>query len=553
MGNFQPTPTTGNPTLDESINKASTNFRIDNIQYKYYVYLLNGDGKFLGLTSDSIELLNIKDNILEMAASGTCVIRNDNDAIERSNFNDQLNQKENYFQRQPKNNSGTVIDEFFFRNDCRDYLVVYIRPELKDLVDGEDTDKIKPVSTLFYTFSIIENEDVVGQGDDDARFKKLTLIDNDLEILREKNLFFSSSKIVTAATGKDLAHLDDDERGTFTGLILKELIIQGLDAGGSAEKTEQNGSVIDEDLFSLGTSTLFYSSPGEYNVLTDIDYVLKRHTSAAPPHDPCLLRKDRYSQKYTLISYKDYFRNAIFQSKNGSSGGLLHLETIYLADESLSIGAESPEIKQRTPLAPFNNLSFNEFSQVNTYNFFNMSGLDTQSKLITTAVHSYQLSDKQFQIDLYNNNISTSMTTYYDYFVRGDKEYPLFVGGNSIYSNTFLNQFRKNNLNYKNIFSINDTEPDQRLGLGRNDILKNAIFLNNAIELDLKGLTFRSSGKFFSFARKNGAIESKYDDKVFGTYLAVQVDHNFSKNTYNNKVIGIKTYLFDNPILKEVK
>ena len=102
MGNFQPTPTTGNPTLDESINKASTNFRIDNIQYKYYVYLLNGDGKFLGLTSDSIELLNIKDNILEMAASGTCVIRNDNDAIERSNFNDQLNQKENYFSKTTK-------------------------------------------------------------------------------------------------------------------------------------------------------------------------------------------------------------------------------------------------------------------------------------------------------------------------------------------------------------------------------------------------------------------------------------------------------------------
>ena len=39
---------------------------------------------------------------------------------------DTVNQKENYFQRQPKNNAGTVIDEFFFRNDCRDYLIVYI-------------------------------------------------------------------------------------------------------------------------------------------------------------------------------------------------------------------------------------------------------------------------------------------------------------------------------------------------------------------------------------------------------------------------------------------
>jgi len=549
MGNFQPIPTTGNPTLDESINQASTNFRIDNIEYKYYVYLLNGDGQYLGLTSDSIELLNIKDNILEMAASGTCVIRNDNDSIERSNFNSQMNQSENYFQRQPKQGSETIIDEYFFRNDCRDYLVVYIRPILNDLLNEEDLDKVKPSSTLFYTFSILENEDVAADGSDDSRFKKLTLIDNDLEILREKNLFFSSSKILK---DENLTQKDDNERAVLTGLILKDLIIQGLDTGSSGENTEQNGSVIDEDLFSIGTSPLFYSSPGEYNVLNDIDYVLQRHTSAAPPHDPCLLRKDRYSQKYTLISYKDYFKNAIFQSKNGSAGGLLHTETIYLSDESLSIDSENVKVKQRSPLTPFNNLSFNEFSMVNSYNFFNMSGLDTQTKLVTTAVHSYQLSDKQFQIDLTNNNISTIMKTYYEYFVKGQKEYPLFVSGNTIYSNTFVNQFRKNNLNYKNIFSINDTEPDQRLGLGRNDVLKNAIFLNNAIELDLKGLTFRSSGKFFSFDRKNGAIESKYDDKVFGTYFTVQVDHTFSKNNYNNKVIGIKTYLFDNPMLKEV-
>jgi hypothetical protein len=549
MGNFQPIPTTGNPTLDESINQASTNFRIDNIEYKYYVYLLNGDGQYLGLTSDSIELLNIKDNILEMAASGTCVIRNDNDSIERSNFNSQMNQSENYFQRQPKQGSETIIDEYFFRNDCRDFLVVYIRPILNDLLNEEDLDKVKPSSTLFYTFSILENEDVAADGGDDVRFKKLTLIDNDLEILREKNLFFSSSKIIK---DQNLTQKDDNERSVLTGLILKDLIIQGLDTGSSGENTEQNGSVIDEDLFSIGTSPLFYSSPGEYNVLNDIDYVLQRHTSAAPPHDPCLLRKDRYSQKYTLISYKDYFKNAIFQSKNGSAGGLLHTETIYLSDESLSIDSENVKVKQRSPLTPFNNLSFNEFSMVNSYNFFNMSGLDTQTKLVTTAVHSYQLSDKQFQIDLTNNNISTTMKTYYEYFVKGQKEYPLFVSGNTIYSNTFVNQFRKNNLNYKNIFSINDSEPDQRLGLGRNNVLKNAIFLNNAIELDLKGLTFRSSGKFFSFDRKNGAIESKYDDKVFGTYFAVQVDHTFSKNNYNNKVIGIKTYLFDNPMLKEV-
>jgi len=550
MANFQNTPTTGLPLIDETLNQASLNFRFDDVQYKYYVYLYNGNGQVLGLTNEAIELLNIRDNIHELAATGTCIIRNDDDAIERSNYNLQNDQQENYFARQPKNGSGTYIDEFFFRNDCRDFLLVYIQPELKDLVNGEEIDKIKPLSTLVYSFAIIENEDTVSQNDDNIKFKKLTLVDTDLEILREKNLFFSSAKIVSSNEGTDIAHSDDDSRGAYTGDILKNIIIQGLDVGGSGERTEQNGSVIDYDLFDLGTSTLFYSSPGEFNVLDDINYVSKRHTSSAPPHDPCLLRKDRYSQKYTLISYKDYFQNAIFQNELGSSGGALHNETIFLGSESIT---SDTNVKKRAPNMPFNNLTFGEYSMVNNYDFFNMSGIDTQTKLITTAVHSYQTNDKQFQIDLSNNNISSTMDMYYNFFVKGDNEYPLFVSGKEIFTNTFLNQFRKNNLNYKNIFSINDTEPDQRLGLGRNEILKNMIFLNNAIELKLKGLTFRSSGKFFSFERKAGVNESKYDDKVFGTYFAVQVDHNFSKGTYTNNMIGVKTYLFDNPFVKEVK
>jgi hypothetical protein len=190
---------------------------------------------------------------------------------------------------------------------------------------------------------------------------------------------------------------------------------------------------------------------------------------------------------------------------------------------------------------------------VDDFSFSNMRGIDTQNKLITTAVHSYQTSDKQFQIDLTNNNIQKTIDLYYSYFVKGDKDFPLFVSGNEISSNSYLNQFRKNNINYKNTFSINDKEPDQRLGPGRNEILKNMIFLNNAIELELKGLTFRSAGKFFSFDRKQGVQNSKYDDKVMGTYFAVQVNHIFSKDGYSNNIVGIKTYMFDNPKLKEVK
>ena len=539
---------TGDILIDETISNSSQNFRLDNVDYKFYVFLVNGDGQIFGIANDSIELLQITDNILEIAASATLIIRNDDNVIERSNYNIQLDQQENYFSRQPKIGERTVLDEFFFRNDCRDYVVVYIEPEIANIVEGTDSELIKPISTLFYTFTILDNDDFSAPDNENIKFKKLNLIDTDIQLLNEKNLSFSSAKY---ANGENLDQADDGEREIFTGELIKNLIIEGLDQGGSGESTEQNGTVIDDSLFSRGVTKLFYSSPGGRNVLGDLDYILNRHTSSNTPFEPCLLRKDRYSQLYTLISYKDYFRNAIFQNLDGSAGGAIHFETIYVGGESIT--KYNTSLKKRTPNTPFNNLTFNEFSMVDDYSFSNMRGIDTQNKLITTAVHSYQTSDKQFQIDLTNNNIQKTIDLYYSYFVKGDKDFPLFVSGNEISSNSYLNQFRKNNINYQNTFSINDKEPDQRLGPGRNEILKNMIFLNNAIELELKGLTFRSAGKFFSFDRKQGVQNSKYDDKVMGTYFAVQVNHIFSKDGYSNNIVGIKTYMFDNPKLKEVK
>jgi len=546
MSNFNQTPQLVDPLASESLNQLSYNYRIDNIDFKYYVYLVNGNGDYLGLTTDAIELLDIEDNILEIAPSATCVLRNDNDSIERSNYNIQIGQGENYFARQPKNQESTAIDQFFFRNDCRDFLYVFIQPNLNELLEGQNIDKLTPLSTLFYTFSVLENEDIISENGNN-KFKKLSLVDADLEILREKNTNFSSS---TLKNEINLTQEGNSKRSSYTGEILKDLLIKGLDIGGSGQKTEQNGSVINNDLFELGSTNLFYSSPGEYSILDDINYVLKRHTSASYPNDPCLLRKDRYSGQYTLISYKDYFKNAIFQSKSGmSSGGFSHLETILLGEEGNT--SPSNEIKKRTPFLPFNNITIGDYSMVDKFEFQNMNGIDSQSKIVSTAVHSYQIKEKQFQIDSSNNNVVRSLTDFYSYFIKGTEDEDLFLS-DKISTNIFVNQLRKNNLNFKNVFSINDTEPDQRLGLGRNEILKNALFLNNAISLKLKGLTFRSAGKFFSFDRKAGGKDSIFDDKVFGTYFLAKINHVFTKGSYSNNLVGIKTYMYNMPKVKEV-
>ena len=114
--NFKYRPNTGFPDIDDSIFTSSATQRIDNINFKYFVYLVNADGVFCGLTPDAINLLQISDNVLEYSQYGTLIFRNDNDAIERTNLTTQLTKKENYFARQPKN-VDNIISEFFFRND----------------------------------------------------------------------------------------------------------------------------------------------------------------------------------------------------------------------------------------------------------------------------------------------------------------------------------------------------------------------------------------------------------------------------------------------------
>ena len=545
--NFKYGPSTGFPDIDEDIFSSSIRNKIDNVNFKYFVYLVNADGNYVGLTTDSVKLLQISDNILEYSSNATLIFKNDNDAIERSNLTKNLTKKENYFARQPKNVED-LISEFFFRNDCRDYVIVYIEPEYTDLATNETNEDLIPFITLRHVFSVIDNEDIISQDDETTKFKKLSLVDVTLELFREKNIDFSTANLVPDL--ENITHVDDSDRAVPTGDALKSLIKMGVSEGSQGETSHT-----DTDLFSSlwdnGTTGIFYTSPGEYNVLDDIDYILERHTSANEPFDRCLLRKNRFFGTWSLISLKDYFSKAISQTDASSSGGQFHIETIYLGAPGDNINDTKNSLFSRTPTIPVHNETIGEYSMVDDFKFYNMNGIDNQRDLITTAVHSYELNQKQFQIDLANNNITKSISTYYDAYVSGPSSntYPLFLANNKtqINSNIFINDLRTNNINFKNVFSINDKEPDQRLGMGRNAILTNAIFKNNALELDLQGLTFRAAGKFFSFNRTKNVPQGKFDDKVFGTYFLVDVQHIFSGGTYRNRVIGVKTYLYADP------
>lgn len=530
--------------INESVNRGLSYHRINNMKYLYYVFLVNANGNYVQLTPEGVKFLEIDDSILEYSLSGTIIIQNDNEMIERSSYLKLLEEAVG------EGNDDLNYTDFFFRNDCRDYLYIYIQPDLENPYDmGKDIETIDPQNfTLRGVYSIISNEDIVQDTSPGAKLKKLRFVDNQIEMLREKNISFSTSNYVDSNNIEDL---DDQNRELFTGDAIKLVLKEGLEMGSKGETDHSDLVYYDTGAWNLGTSAIFYSSPGEHNVLDDLEYLLERHTSSLPPFDFCILRKNRYTKLWSLISMKSIFDNAVLQTESSSSGGLLHNELIVLGNTTEDSQQGTKKHKQRTPLTSVNNISYTDYSSVDNYNFQNMFGIDAQTRLTTTAVHSYQLDNKQFQIDLTNNSADECFNVYYDTYVRGasNNPYPLFVSDNKndIYSNIFLNDLRRNNINMKNTFSINDKEPDQRLGQGRNKFLQDAIYLNNKVELTLKGMTFRESAKFFSFERAADFVDGRVDDKIFGTYLTVMVKHTFVGEVYTNKLLGAKTYLFGNP------
>ena len=78
---------------NEDIFSSTIRNKIDNVNFKYFVYLVNADGNYVGLTTDSVQLLQISDNILEYSSYGTLIFKNDNDAVERSNLTKNLTKK----------------------------------------------------------------------------------------------------------------------------------------------------------------------------------------------------------------------------------------------------------------------------------------------------------------------------------------------------------------------------------------------------------------------------------------------------------------------------
>jgi hypothetical protein len=511
--------------LDEQFN-----YFIDNEEYFFKTTLISPDGNIVPLTKTAIMELKLVDSIFVPHIHGTVILTNREDSLERF----VLPPTDEEF----TNSTGTFLG-YTVRGDARDLLRLEIVPLEKNRYEffaKEDIEynKIYTITNMF----CLGNEEPLQYNGEVA--KKYDIIDFDKQILSERRSYFSTVELLKDLP--DVTQLSNKGREVETGKCINLLIRKGLnDEEAINDEIDTDIETVTIPYFEDGTSKINYSSPAQNSTYDDIMYILKRHTSSSGSDEYSFLQKENYTGEYTLQGSSIYFQKAY--EKDTKLPGPYFLENLVITGSSKK-GSSPIEIEPKKPLKA---AEFGEKGDIIEYDFFNTSGSNWQNLINTHIVHSYDNLKKSFDMEAeggYILNAKDQFKRDYVDVMRGKNDEP--------YPNFITDIMQKDNFNYTNVFSEYFDNDEIIRSYGVNALLKDALITNLGVEIIVKGQVYRKAGRFFSIDRSGDYIESKFDNKLLGIYFLASVEHIFQNdNEYFNKLIGFKTYHWEDPDLTE--
>jgi len=526
-------------------------FSINQTNYYFQLSLISLDGEAVQyIKPTAIQSFTIEDNLENPFHSGVIIVDNTMDFLERAATVTNDPSSPSYY-----NTTQTKPPvSFLLKGESRDILHVDIMPILDpNNPQSLGNEEVQSAFRMAFDFAIINTEEVQGTKPN-SKYKKFYLKDLYDELLREKNVPFSTSKYVN---NKSIANLDDTERAIPTGFAIQALLgetfpksdnypvvisyndgksytYKSIDPITPATITSVDAANYTNVNWDLGGSNIFFSAPPSYKAWDSLMYLMTRHVSNANSnYDQCFLQLERFPRAFSLKSLKQYFDQALIPGTTKS--GNLYLETLRIGN----LDQDNAQDFAHSIFTPSNGPYFSNIGTIKTYSFDNMSGIISQKELVSNFVHSYEYNGKQFNIDAFRNSLEQSMQTYTKNYVNN-----MLAGGdtNKPYSNFAPGIIRNTNININNKFSVDDNDANTRLAYGRNKFLFASTLTNNIISFRLKGSTHRQSGHFIGIDRDGAMQENRFDDKLLGIYLIVSVAHVFEGGTYYNDLHCIKTY-----------
>lgn len=451
-----------------------------------------------------------------------------------------------------------VLKSYQFRGDGFDTLRFSIIPKLKPSSGSESPVTISgndPNWMLSYLFSVYNVEDVndvpqlKGPGSEYMKCLKLSFRDLRYQILKTTNLEYSTSLSPEGESDNGLSNGYFPQKTLSTGTILYELFTKGL------EKSTHGGNLIlspvDKSDFEQGDSKIFYTSPAQWSVADDIDYVYGQHVSSTKvgtkeTRDISILGTKRsstgtYIGELTLTPVSKFFEDVGTSSDAPGKNQIEHFFTTSHTAEESQAG--------KMWMAPLGrsldrDLKTAKYGQIISYSYVDMSPEMNADLLRSTPVYSVDIGRRAFQAKFEGNTVKDMRDAISETYIK--KLYRGAGDTKDLFLPTLHQQ--KENTNMFPTFSLNgELDPNgygelTRQKNGITQLLYTGLFQNACVCFTTFGLTIRQPGKFIAIDKLNKAKQSDYNNKLFGQWLVIKVVHGFEAGAYMNAIYAVKVH-----------
>jgi len=511
----------------------------------------------------AVDQLCIEETLYDWNITGYITIENWNEILERGTYASKSGSS-----IQGYNQTPTQPGFLNFRTDGRNLISFKIYPYIDDETGSKGTQTTLKAKDWVMSFdcSIYDIQDTSTDN-----FKKLrTFYFKDIrhQIFSERYLQWSSGNIARKikeleGTVLDLNLAYDSEKSVPAGLILKHLILNAnsgtletmanvplkmaYDETGSIDKPNLSILNIDDSKWDGGDpeSKILYNSPANSTILDDINYILKYATSSNTVNpSPLILQvgsrgmpgedikantgyTGKIDKRWTLIPLADYYKNSEKLQKEK-----IIIRDYAASDATVDVGQRA--FSSMDPNAPdMNNFNSPIASVADNYHFAPMVAVD-DAEFANSPVVQFKFNLSQYEIGFANNKITDVIENAtlmgksgLFNFLKNNKEAQILLN---------TNQTKLSGLNTQYKFV---TQPFVSSNLTGMQMLKNLVYKNQALYLQIPGLIIRKPGNFLHIYRPIPEKNS-FDDRFFGQWLTVKVVHFFTKNSYTNDIICTK-------------
>jgi hypothetical protein len=440
-----------------------------------------------------------------------------------------------------KNNKTPFIE----RTDGRNRIHIRIKPENVTIIDGviskdvNSTPKPKKYWEIDHDFVIASIEDI-HVGNNQRKKRMYVLVDERYQILKEKNIEWSSEAIATKkknATG----NLTDAETALNPNDVLKDFLTIvstngdtmpkiniGFDDNGTIDKPNIPLDKIYLESWDKGSSSnlVHFYTHANSNALEDMYHILSHCISS--DGFPVILDYGRSSEDkgWHLNSLSYYFEKSTQEQ----------VERLIIED-SLTLENNAPYIPRASTSqgTETNNFTSIVASRITSYKYSPMVAVD-DNRLQNSPLCFYNEHTGYFEMLKQENSIKNLANKLKELASKGLYSFKNSSFGPQILLN--VNKTKSTGQMTKYNFALNGPYGLKTAPLSQ--MILDSVFLNQSVSFQCPGLTIRTPGKFIFIDRIGSGEKNAFDDRFLGQWMITNVSHLFTQDTYITEVVANK-------------